>query len=147
MPHQLILTYTPEDEFHGELHASIESAGYIGQGSAWFNADELRSFCAALGEYPISPETPPSLNGGYWDDSGQVLVHTHLGLTILPYDVRGSLTVSIQLSTPIHELEGQGLHRSVSSHFRTKYPSLERFRVSLLALVTSEANEAILLGD
>lgn len=146
MTHKLILTYTPEDEVHGELRASIESAGYIGQGSAWFSAEKLHSFCAAIGEYPISSESPPSLNGGYWNDEGQVLVQTHVGLTVTPYDVRGSLLVSVQLSTPIWELEGHNLHRSVEAHFRIDYPSLQSFRASLVALVASEADAATLDG-
>lgn len=144
MTHKIILTYAPENEFHGELCASIESVGYCGQGAAWFSVDQLHTFCAALGAYPISSDTPPSLAGGHWSDDGKVLIQTHVGLSIAPYDVRGSLLVSVQLSCPVWELEGQGLHRSLAAHFRTDYPSLDRFRASLSALVASETDAATL---
>lgn len=144
MTHKLILTYTPENAFDGELCASIESVGYSGRGTAWFSVNQLHSFCAALGEYPISSNSPPSLQGGYWSDDGTVLVQTHVGLIIAPYDSRGSLLVSVQLSSPIGELESHDLHRTLATHFRTDYPSLAKFRASLLALVTSETDEASL---
>ena len=142
----LILTYVPENEFDGELRVSLESAGYSGQGAAWFSIEQLGAFCTALSEFPLSANTPPSLNGGYWGHDGKVL-QTHVGIAITPYDVRGSLVVSVELSAPIWEFEGHDLHRSVKSHFRTDYPSLDRFRVSLLGLLASETDAAILHGE
>lgn len=147
MTHKLILTYTPDNEFDGKLCASIESVGYSGQGAAWFSVDQMHAFCTALGAYPISSDTPPSLSGGYCSDEGNELVQTHVGLTIAPYDVRGSLLVSVRLSSPIWELEGHDLYRSVAVHFRTDYPSLYRFRASLMALVGSETDAATLHGQ
>ena len=144
MTHKLILTYAPENPFDGKLCVSIESDRYSGQGAAWFSANQLRSFCAALCDYPISSTSPPTLKGGYWGDDGKVLVQTHVGLTIAPFDARGGLLVSVQLSSPIRELEGHDLHRTLVTHFRTDYPSLDRFRASLLALVASETDAATL---
>lgn len=147
MTHKLILTYTSENEHDGELCASVEGVGYSGQGAAWFNVAQLQSFCAALAAYPISSDTPPSLSGGYWNEDGTAIVQTHVGLTIAPYDIRGSLLVSIQLSAPIWELDGHDMHRCVTTHFRTDYPSLDRFRASLILALEIEGEAATLHGQ
>ena len=147
MTNKLILTYTPENEHDGELCALIESVGYSGQGAAWFSVDQLQSFCAALAAYPISSDTPASLSGGYWNDDATALVQTHVGLIIAPYDNRGGLIVSVQLSTPIWELEGHDVHRCVATHFRTDYPSLDRFRASLRLALEIEGEAATLHGQ
>lgn len=147
MRHKLTLTYKPENEHDGELCASIESVGYSGQGAGWFSLAQLHSFCAALGAYPVSLDTPPTLSGGYWNDDATALVQTHIGLTIAPYNTRGSLLVSVQLSAPIWELEGHDMHRCVSTHFRTDYPSLDRFRASLLLALGAEGEAATLHGE
>ena len=147
MTHKLILSYMPENEHDGELRASIEGAGYSGQGAAWFNVAQLQSFCAVLAEYPISSDTPISLSGGYWNDDATALVQTHIGLTIAPFDIRGSLLVSVQLSAPIWDLESSDKHRCVMTHFRTDYLSLDRFRASLLIALEIEGKAATLHGQ
>ena len=146
MTQTLILSYKAENEFDGELCATVEGGGFRGQGAAWFSLDELHSFCAALGQYPI-PKTPPTLNGGYWSGDGGACSQIHMGLTVAPYDIRGNLLVSVQLSEPSLEFDGHDLHRSVSAQFCTDYPSLERFRASFLAVLASEAETAILQGQ
>lgn len=143
MLHELRLTCRPESEFDGELCASIESADYRGQAAAWFNADELRAFCASLGAYPIPSAEPPCFKAGNWSKAGKDLVQ--IGLTIAPHGPRG-LLVSVLLSSPIWELDDLDLHRSAEVHFRTDYPSLDRFRTSLSALLASGTGTAILHG-
>ena len=143
----LTLTYLPEDISHGELHASMESAGFSGKGSAWFNVEQLHSFCAALGAYPLPASTPPSLNGGIWNDDGQVLVQTQVGITIAPYGTKGGIIVSAELSAPIWEIDDGRMHSAVRSHFRTDYPSLDRFRNALIGVLANEADTAMLHGD
>jgi hypothetical protein len=62
----LRLRYSPEDEWHGELFAEVESGRFRGSGSAWFPLEQLRDFCQLAGAYPIAEDEEQMLAGGIW---------------------------------------------------------------------------------
>lgn len=143
---RLTLHYVPEDEWHGELTAWVVSSDYAGRSSARFTVDQLRSFCGALEAFPISPDAPASLEGGFWKEKEEVIDQLHVGLSVSPFDGLGGLVVSVRLATPIWKSEGRDLLHKVVAYFRTDYPSLDRFRSSFLALIDGQSEVAELDG-
>jgi len=140
---RLTLHYAPEDEWHGRVSASVVSSDYAGRSSGWFSVDQLRAFCAALEAYPISPDAPVLL-GGFWKEEG--IDQAHIRLSVSGYDPQGGLVVAVRLAKPIWKSEVHDLHHAVVTHFRTDYPSLDRFRASLLALIDGRTAVAELDG-
>lgn len=67
----LTLRYDAEDQWHGEVTASVASDGFAGAASAWFNESDLASFADRMSEYPLS-EPPLSLAGGYLSRAGDL---------------------------------------------------------------------------
>jgi hypothetical protein len=141
----LTLTYSPEDEWHGEITAVVDSAGYIGRASAWFTVEELRSFADSLVEYPIKAEAPLSLNGGFWED--EAIDQIHVGISVVPYDSAGGLVVALRLATPVWTDAGRNRHHSLVAHLRTDYACLDAFRTSFISMVGGDTDAAVLNGQ
>jgi hypothetical protein len=110
MPDANLVTfhYEPEDEGHGKLIVGGEAGDFVGLGEAWFTSESLRQFAAACEAYPLKADAPPTLRGGYWDDSCSVLREPHISIVLEPYDARGSIRAIVELATmptsPITEL-------------------------------------------
>lgn len=138
--------YRPEDEWHGEMLASVNSAEYAGRGAAWFSMEQLQSFGAALEVFPISEDAPVSLVGGFWKDD-ETIDQVHVGISIAPYDRVGGLVASVRLSTPTWEDARHDLYHSTVAHLRTDYACLATFRMSFLALIEGQSDVATLEGQ
>ncbi len=143
---RITLKYVPEDEWHGEMLASVDSAGYSGSGAAWFSIKQLRSFGVALDTFPIFADAPISLAGGFWK-ADDTIDQTHVGISISPYDRVGALVVSVQLSTPTWDGARHDMHHAVVAHLRTDYACLAGFRNSFLALIEGRSDVAELKGQ
>lgn len=140
----LRLIYRPEDEWHGELFGRVESEGFCGHGSAWFGIGQLRDFCALAGSFPISGSEQPSLAGGFYDDNDHTLKQCHLGVWLSPHDSRGSIQVMVTLATPGWTSEAAEPSQSVTTRFLVGYRDVERFRMSLEAMLDGQVDEATL---
>ena len=138
----LRLTYRPEDEWHGELFATVESNGFCGHASAWFGIESLRKFCTLAGAFPIVEHEDQDLAGGYWEDNGGALKQCHLGLRFSPHDRLGSICVTTTLATPDEETADP--HQTVIARFLVSYADLARFRASFAAMLDGRAEEATL---
>lgn len=147
----LTCTYRPEDEWHGEITAAVDSNGYIGQGSAWFSIDELRAFGAALNAYPITAGQPVLLQGGHWKDkqAGEKdeIDELHVGISVIPYDAVGGLVVTVRLARPVLQMHDRNLDHSLVAQLKTDYAYLANFCASYLALIEGRAQVAVLHGQ
>lgn len=85
----LRLIYRPEDEWHGELSAVVESDGFGGRGAAWFEIEQLREFCRLTGRYPIASGEEPLFSGGIFEEEGGALEQCYLCVRLSPHDRRG----------------------------------------------------------
>jgi hypothetical protein len=141
---RLIFSFSPDDYGSAELHACVYADGFSGSGSAWFNIDALKDFCASLAAYPIDPKSPPSLEGGYWEDGGKKLSEAHLSVRVEPYGGRGALKVNVHLRDPAAMNEPADRARSVSTWFVVGYNDLQRFGTAFAKVLGGVAEEAVL---
>jgi hypothetical protein len=96
----LTFRFEPENEWQGELFATLSANGFAGQGKAWFSTDELRDFAKALTAYPLQADALPKIAGGFGADSDH-LEQTHLAVALQPHNARGEIRVAVQLATEV----------------------------------------------
>lgn len=137
----LSLHYKAEDEWHGEIIATVASDGFGGTASAWFNQGDLASFATRLSEYPLG-EPPLSLASGYLSRGGGL--ERHVSLVILPHDSLGNIRVVIELAPPPRGYDDLGTYSMVRTWFAVTYLDLERFQRGLFRMLKGEADEATL---
>lgn len=119
--------YEPEDERHGKLIASGGAGDFTGLGEAWFTSESLRQFADACEAYPLKADDPPTLRGGYWDDSGSVLQEPHISIVLAPYDARGSIRAVVELATDAYLADDRAVARSLTIRFLLTYADLAAF--------------------
>jgi hypothetical protein len=119
--------YEPEDEGHGKLIARGEAGDFTGLGEAWFTSESLRQFADACEAYPLQADAPPTLRGGYWDDSGSVLREPHISIVLEPYDARGSIRAIVELATDAYLADERAVAQSVAIRFLLSYADLAAF--------------------
>jgi len=137
----LRLRYSAEDEWHGELFATVESGEFRGSGSAWFRLEQLRKFWESAGTYPIAEGDEPMLAGGIWDERGQTLKECHLSFRIAPHGRKGSLKATITVATPASD--GEAHHdQTLTATFHVSYSDVERFRIEFGLLLEGRSEQA-----
>ena len=70
------------DDFDGsgELIAHAESGGFSGNGRAYFNIEEIKTFADAIAGFPLSDSSRPSISGGCGSLNGpEHAYQEHLG--------------------------------------------------------------------
>ena len=139
----LKLSFSPDDDGTGELHALVQADGFAGSGSAWFKVEELEAFCASIGNYPLEQHAHPFIAGGFWSDDG-ALDRTNLALRISPHNSRGTLRVIVELAEPPAGNEPGELLRRVITWFTVGYNDLSRFQTAFGRLLSGAAEEAVL---
>ena len=137
----LTLRYNAEDQWHGEVTATIASDGFAGAASAWFNESDLAAFADRMSEYPLS-DPPLSLAGGYLSRTGDL--ERHVSVLIVPHDPLGNLRVVVELSPPLRGYDASGTYSTVRTWFAVTYTDLERFQRGLRKMLKGEADEATL---
>jgi hypothetical protein len=109
----LLLRLLPDDEWTCGLDCEASYDGFAGRGHAWFNRDEIRTFCDALDSYPL-PTAGGVLTGGYCEQSGEHL--PTLALKVQPEGSLGQLQLIVELADfPAETQQGrtQILRRSI----------------------------------
>jgi hypothetical protein len=137
----LTLRYRPEDQWHGEVVATVASEGFAGSASAWFNESDLVLFAGRLSEYPLN-EPPLSLAGGYLSRAGDL--ERHLFVAIIPHDPLGNLRVVVELAPPDRGHDELGTYSVVRTWFTVTYTDLERFQRALRQMLKGKAEHAAL---
>jgi hypothetical protein len=129
----MTLHYTPEDEWHGELRVEARHAGFSAKAEAWFNAEELRQFAAALKTWPPALDEPVKLQGGYFSDSttSSAPVETRVGIKIEQRGSRGRYWVEAELTEPNDEI----LPQTATVRFFAEPYALMRFADQIEAML------------
>ena len=141
----LSLRFEPEDEWHGQLVATVSSNGFEGRASAWFATDELRRFSQAMTAYPLSTEALPSISGGFGSEPGAPEPEqVHLAMDIAPHDVRGTLRFTVRLATEVWRTEEHDLGCNATVRFLTTYGDIGPFAAALSNLAEGRIDEATL---
>lgn len=143
------LTYRPEDNGHGQLHATVVSPPFAGSGSAWFTRETLKhEFISALREYPLSASKPPTIAGGFAGKSTGPGTpdQCHLRIVVKPYDARGSLLVSVHFASEFWDNSSKELQQSMTARFRVEYSAIDAFASEFEELLDGSGQTAILSG-
>lgn len=145
---ELHLSYRPDDEWHGQLDATVRSGAFSGRGSAWFNRQQLKeTFAAALRAFPLSASDPPMIEGGFWrKEQPGTLDQCHLRIHVRPYNSRGTLLVQVDLATECWASPDNDQQQSVTARFLAEYATLGEFASHLEQVLDGKRDEAILRG-
>ncbi|MCW1988099.1 UNVERIFIED_ORG: hypothetical protein M2348_003884 [Sphingomonas sp. R1F5B] len=144
----LHLRFEREDEFHGQLFATVSSMGFAGAAAAWFATAELYRFSQACSAYPLNGEALPHIAGGFLsrEPGTSEPEQVHLGIDVAPHDLQGNLRVTVRLATEVLRTEKSDLGCNVTVRFVTTYSEMGPFASAMLALVEGEVKEAVLKG-
>jgi hypothetical protein len=142
---RLHLRFDPEDEWHGQLIATVSSNGFEGRSTAWFATDELRRFSRALTAYPLRSEAPPHISGGFGSEPGAPEPEqVHLSVDVAPHDVRGRLRITVRLATEVWRTQDSDLGCNATVRFVATYGDIAPFSSAVLALAEGQVEEAVL---
>lgn len=143
----LRLTYQPDDEWLGRVGAEVDSNGFSGIASAWFDRASIADdFIPALCAYPISVAALPRIESpvdGRAEQGG--LSRDEFRILIEPYNARGTLLAQVDLAAPVYGPSGTRF-QSVAAHFFCDYASIARFAAALRAVLDGSREEAVLHG-
>lgn len=141
----LHLRFERENEWDGELVASVSTKGFKAKASAWFNTDELRHFSHALTLYPLRDDALPYISGGFGGEPGaQQPKQVHLAIDVAPHDARGALRVTVRLASKVWTSEESDLGCSAVVRFLATYGDIAPFASAVSALAEGQVDEAVL---
>jgi hypothetical protein len=139
---RLTPAYYPDDDWHGELVAYVQSEDFTGKSAAWFRIEQLTAFSDSLRAFPIVPQAAPTLGGGFWKNDDE-LEQAHVMIRIEPVGPQGKLRVNILLATPSWDMAQADQH-SVHARFLVNYADLDAFQRDFSALLNRDTEEACL---
>ena len=115
-------------------------ASFCMRGEAFFSAKELEGFVSSLREFPINECTPPSLSGGYFDESGNIVLPAHVHISVSRFLNTGMLamTVSVFCPHPIYWKDGFGAGGRIT--YFLQYEGLMKFCNELERLISSDSS-------
>jgi len=145
---ELWVAYQADNEWTGQIVATVTTGAFSGRGSAWFSPDKVKeTFLAALQAFPLTAANPPLLEGGFWD-KGQKgeLEQCHLRITIKPHNSRGTLMVHVDLATEASKSPDAELQNCVTVRFLTEYGSLDSFAAQFEQVLDGKEKVALLKG-
>jgi len=146
---ELRITYEPDDDWLGELHATVQSAGFSGHGSAWFDKANVKAtFVSALRAFPLELSNLPIIDGGFGrNEKRGKPAQCHLRIAVSPKNSRGILLVRVNLSKPVWNTPDEDLQQTLTVRFLTEYAPLERFSLELEQVLDGGREAAILWGS
>jgi len=145
MSNGLRRTFEADTDGTGELFARVESAGFSGASSAWFGTEHLVEFAKSLASaYPLQPNEPLKLEGGFWNKSGSGIEQLHLGLAFYPIGSVGRVGCRVSLSTSLHEHDRPESQALVAVELHTGYEELRKFAQSFEMLAQRAISQAVL---
>jgi hypothetical protein len=131
------------DDGTGEVFAKFEADNFSGCGSAWFDLKKLAAQAESFAQYPLSAETPPRIEGGYWNTSATKIDQEHLHISAYPINSRGAIGLLARVAVPHENPDRVGLNFSASVEFKTNYEQLRKFSVDLRSLALGELSEVL----
>jgi hypothetical protein len=143
---ELRVTYAADGDGTGQLKGAVESEGFSGHGSAWFDRAHLKkTVIPALRAFPLSADTPPTIEGGFYDkDRRGALDQCHLRIMVEPYGSRGHLLLRVDLATEWWTTPNIDKQHSITVRFIVDYAALDQFATDLDRVLEGTCDEAIL---
>jgi hypothetical protein len=140
---ELRIKYTPDDQWFGELEATVLSGGFAGKARAWCNLETLQVFLSRLREFPLDQSDPPAIEGSYGGNSLKgAPARPNVRVAISPHNALGLLRAEVDLSTTLWTAGKQ----SVTTQFFTEYGLLVNFATEFAAMLDGKRGAAVLAG-
>jgi hypothetical protein len=141
----LRLRFGNEGERWGELFARAQADGFSGEGSGYFDIDEIEKFALAVGAFPLKMS---SISGGFEKRDSAGKLEEHLGISLYAIDSRGHIRVQVRMSTTADPGDTRSeSQNSAKVELVTTYEPLSKFSRGLIALVRGSVAEIRLDGE
>jgi hypothetical protein len=135
---ELKVRYIPDDQWMGELEATVLSGDFAGKARAWFNLEDLKVFLNGLRAFPLDQSNLPMIEGSYGGNSPRPDVRVKIG----PHNNLGLLRAEVDLVTKLWTAGEQ----SVITQFFTEYGLLSDFATEFAAMLDGKREAAVLAG-
>jgi hypothetical protein len=143
---ELRVTYRSDEEWTGQITATVKSGVFSAQGSAWFGRTHVKkTFLASLRSFPLTSANPPTIEGGFWNGRGS-LDQCHLRIIIKPYNARGTLIVRADLASEIWKTPDADLQNCATIRFLAEYTAVDGFAEQFEKVLDGEQEGAVLKG-
>ena len=140
---ELRIKYTPDDQWFGELEATVLSGDFAGKARAWFNLETLQVFLSGLREFPLNQSEPLAIEGRYGGNSLEgAPLRPAVRIAISPYNALGLLLAEVDLAATLWTPGKQ----SVTTRFFTEYGLLANFATECAAMLDGKREVAVLAG-
>src|SRR5207244_1986273 len=94
--------YTPDDQWFGQLEATVLSGDFAGKARAWFNLETLQAFLSGLRKFPLDQSDPPAMEGSYGGNSRKdTTSQPDVRIAISPHNALGLLRAEVGLVTTL----------------------------------------------
>jgi hypothetical protein len=144
---ELRVIYRSDEEWTGEIVATVKAGAFAAQGSAWFDRTHVKKFFLTnLRFFPLTSENPPTIKGGFWNERGS-LDQCHLRISIRPYNTRGTLLVHVDLVSEVRKALDANLQNSATIRFLTEYAAVAEFAEELENVLDGAKDDAVLRGN
>jgi hypothetical protein len=134
----------------GELRVRAEAEGFSGEGSAYFNTEELEEFANALAAFLLPTEDKRRyIAGGFWSKEQRgKLDQEHLGISVYPADaLRGYIGFQVRMATQAWPGTRPESKKQAVVEVVTTYEPLSKFAKDLIAVLNGSIEEAFLQGQ
>jgi len=134
----LTLRYSrdPNDDF-ARLFVSVETANFSATVSFWVQWQDIEDLGSSLKAYPIAPDASITASWGFEQGIGDDLI---IGLSIAPFNVRGTLLVGVELADQYDRAQ------RLKASFKSDYANLDSFGRALRRMLKGDFEEAVLSG-
>ncbi len=145
---ELSVVYRSDEEYTGQIRATVRSGRFSAEGAAWFGRIHVKeTFLAALRRSPLPINDPPSLEGGFWSKGkSKALEQCHLRITVKPYDSRGTLLVHVDVASEVWKTPDADLQNSATVRFLAEYAALDTFAGEFEQVLDGTREIAVLRG-
>jgi hypothetical protein len=145
---ELQVVYRTDEDWTGEIIATVKSGGFSARGSAWFDRGHVaKTFLSGLRSFPLTSINPPLIEGGFWSSGDPaILDQCHLRIAIKPYDSRGTLLVHVDLSSQVRETPDVDLQNSATVRFLAEYAAIDSFAEQFEQVLDGKREVAVLKG-
>jgi hypothetical protein len=145
---ELRLVYRTDEEYTGQIRATVKSGQFSAEGAAWFDRINVKTtFLAALRTFPLRTNDPPMLEGGFWNRGNpKSLDQCHLRISIKPYNSRGMLLVHVDVSSEVWKTSDADLQNSATIRFCAEYTAVDIFAKEFEQILDGKREVAILKG-
>ena len=113
---------------------------FSAQGSAFFKISEIEQFLMSIRKFPLVESPDLSISGGYFDDSGDVIINEHLHISFTRFNSSGLISMEVRLFQPHPEHWRKGFGTGGRCSYFLNHRELSEFSDDLERLVVGTSS-------